>query len=129
MFFGGDSGDNTLISNGIADVNVSESEFKEMCKEIPYKKLSKNSDKFYGNRTVVSGKVVQIMEEDDGGIIRLATNGEYDDIVAVIYSGSNDIVEDDYVTVYGYVMKDYSYTSQANYQITIPSIDAKYIEK
>lgn len=129
FFFGDDSSHDTLISNGIDDYNMSESDFKGMCKEIDYKMLTKNSDKYYGNRTVVSGKVVQIMADKDGGIIRLATDGEYDDIVAVIYSGDNDVVEDDYITAYGYVAKDYSYTSQANYKITIPCIDAKYIEK
>lgn len=69
------------------------------------------------------------MEENDGGLIRLATTDGYDDVVAVVYSGTNDVVEGDTITVYGYIVEDYSYTSQANFQITIPCVDAKYIDE
>lgn len=129
---GHNSSDNGLqpeFSNSINDVNISESEFKSLCKPIDYKQLTKNSDKYRGNRTVVTGEVVEIKEDANGGLIRLATSDGNDDIVAVIYSGSNDVVEGDKITVYGYVTKDYSYTSQANLHITIPGIDGKYIEK
>lgn len=129
VFFDDNGSSDTHISNSMDDMNLSESEFKSLCEKINYKKWEKNSDNYYGNRTVVTGKVVQIMEDKDGGLIRLATDGEYDDIVGVVYSDSNDIVEDDYITVYGYVAHDYSYTSQANYEITIPCIDAKYIDE
>ena len=111
------------------DINVSESDFKAMCTGIDYAQLTKNSEKYYGNRTVVSGTVLQIMEENDGGIIRLATDSGYDDVVAVFYSGTNDVVDGDYITVYGYVVKDYSYDSQANMHITIPCVNAKFIDK
>ena len=130
FFFGGDShNDNAHVTNGMHDVNVSESDFKKNCTAIDYAQLTKNSDKYFGNRTVVSGTVLQITEKDDGGIIRLATKDSYDDVVAVFYSGTNDVVDGDQITVYGYVYKDYTYKSQANMQITIPCIDAKYIEK
>lgn len=119
----------TLVENTMDDTELSESEFKELCEPIDYKQLTKNSAKYMGNRTVVSGEVLQIMEENDGGLIRLATTDGYDDVVAVVYSGTNDVVEGDTITVYGYIVEDYSYTSQANFQITIPCVDAKYIDE
>ena len=69
------------------------------------------------------------MEDDNGGQIRLATDDYYDDVVFVEYTGSNDFVEDDYITVYGYCDGSYSYTSTIGASITLPKIDAKYIDK
>jgi hypothetical protein len=40
----------------------------------------------------------------------------------------NSMVEGRTVTVYGVDRGSYSYTSQANYQLTAPSIDAKNID-
>ena len=125
---GGDH--NTVNSYGNdADKNLSESDFKDACKEVSFNKLNKNADKYAGEKLKVSGKIIQIMEDDNGGQIRLATDDYYDDVVFVEYTGSNDFVEDDYITVYGYCDGSYTYTSTIGASITLPKIDAKYIDK
>ena len=96
-----------------------------------YKELSKNPDKFTGQKVKYSGSVVQIQEDaNGGGYLRMSlSNNILDDIVWVTYSQSTDAVEGDTVTVYGFISGSTTYTSQANYQITVPGITAAVIEK
>lgn len=112
-----------------AEDNMSESDFKNNCSEINFNKVNKNADNFTGQKMKASGKVIQIMEDNKKGQMRLALDGSYSDVIYVTYDGSNDVVENDYVTVYGYCDGDYSYTSTIGASVTLPKIDAKYIEK
>ena len=76
-----------------------------------------------------TGEIIQIMENDKGGVMRVALDGDYDKVIFVNYLGSNDFVEDDYVTVYGYCDGSYTYTSTIGASVTLPRIDAMYLEK
>ena len=91
----------------------------------------KNSDKFIGTPVSVSGSVFQIMEDGNYGLILMHVDDDYGQILAVMYEGTNDVLEDDYITVYGNVTIDYSYESQAGYQLSVPCVlaESKYIEK
>ena len=110
------------------DVNISEEDFKNNCTELEFNKVNKNPDKFIGEKFKCTGKIIQIMEDDHGGMMRLALGEYYSDVVYVVYDGNNDFVEDDYVTVYGYCDGSYSYTSTIGASVTLPKITAKYIE-
>lgn len=107
------------------------SDFKSECKPLDYKQMEKNSAKFFGDPVCVNGSVFQIMEDGKYGLILMHVDDDYGQILAVMYEGSNDIVEDDYITVYGNATIDYSYESQAGYQLTVPCVlaESKYIEK
>jgi hypothetical protein len=99
-----------------------------------YKELSKDPDKFKGVYAKYTGQIAQIQEGQNGsGIIRLnITKNEYgswNDTIYVSYSQSNDAVQDDIITVYGIITGIVTYTSQANYNITLPGLDAMAIEK
>lgn len=125
-----------IISNGsddssydtTQDMGLSEDEFKAQCQEISFNKLNKNADKYKGEKLKFSGQIIQIMEDDDGGVMRLATDEYYSDVIYVVYLGNIDYVEDDHVTVYGYCDGDYSYTSTIGASVTLPKIDAVYID-
>lgn len=120
-------GDSTDVDD--SDDELTEEEFKGNCTTLDYAQMNKNSDKYFGEKLVVTGEVVQIMEDSSGGFIRMDVNGNYGDTIAVLYEGTNDVLEGDTITVYGYGSSDYSYTSQANFEITIPCVLAEYIEK
>lgn len=115
---------NTLIK----DSNLSEEDFKAQCEQIDFNTLNKNPDNFKGDKLQYSGKIIQIMEDKNGGVIRLATDGSYSDVIYVVYEGTNSYVEDDYITVYGYCDGSYTYTSTIGASITLPKIDAIYID-
>lgn len=120
------SGDNHSNREGF---NLNESEFKDACKLIDFDKLNKNPDKYKDEMLYGTGKIIQIMEDSNGGVMRVALDGDYDKVIFVNYLGSNDFVEDDYVTVYGYCDGSYTYTSTIGASVTLPRIDAMYLEK
>lgn len=106
-----------------------EEEYKANCTDLDYKNYMKNPSKFLLDDVKVSGEVLQIMEDSTGGTILLYQDGDSSQVIYITYDGSNDVVEDDYITVYGSAYDTHTYTSQANYKITCPFISAKYIEK
>jgi hypothetical protein len=83
---------------------------------------------------VYTGQVAQILQNPDGtGVIRLAiTKEDYgwdpNSIIYVTYSGGTNAVNDDVVKIYGQLTGAETYTSEANYQITIPSMVACTID-
>ena len=107
------------------------SDFKSECKPLEYKQMEKDPYKFIGEPVQVSGSVFQIMEDGGYGLILMHVDDDYGQILAVMYEGSNDIVEDDYITVYGNATVNYDYESQAGYQLSVPCVlaESKYIEK
>lgn len=56
-------------------------------------------------------------------------NWDSSSIVYIQYAGHNDVVDDDVVTVYGLLAGPQTYTSQANFQITVPSMYACFVTK
>lgn len=117
----------TYTPSVTVDTSLSENEYKAACQNINFKVLEKNPYKYYGDKVKYSGRVVEISEYDGLTQIRLATDGYYDDIVYVLYDGTTPAVEEDYITIWGEVKGTYTYISQANYQITLPQIDARFI--
>lgn len=111
------------------------SNFKtSQAKTISFKQLNKDPDSFKGTPVKFTGQVVQIQESGGQGVIRLAVTKEsygwsFSDIIYVNYTGHNDYIENDILTVYGILQGSYTYTSQANFQITLPSMEACSIEK
>ncbi|RBQ23681.1 hypothetical protein ALNOE001_07370 [Candidatus Methanobinarius endosymbioticus] len=67
------------------------------------------------------------MESGGATDIRLTLDGSYGDIIYITYTGTTEAVEGDVITVYGTVYGTYTYTSQVNYQISLPRIDGKCI--
>ncbi len=93
---------------------------------ISYKDLEKDPDSYQGQTTTFTGQVLQIQESDNQGAMRLAVDkdsyGDWNvgDVVLVQYDGHTPAVEDDVVTVSGVMEGTQTYTSEANYQITVP---------
>lgn len=103
---------------------------KKNYESVSYKKIARNPDDYEGKQLKFSGKVVQVMEGDDETQIRLATDGEYDDVVLVGYDPSimdERILEDDTVTVYGTSVGLITYESTMGGNITIPALVADKI--
>lgn len=108
---------------------------KEFVKEnygyVDYKELARNPDPYKGKSLSFSGKVIQVIEEDDETHHRIAVNGDYDSVIYVAYPKdivASRILEDDYVTVYGTSLGLYSYQSTMGGKITIPAIYLDRIE-
>ena len=108
---------------------------KSNAQKIDFAQLDKDPSNFTGKDAKFTGQIAQIQELNGQGMIRLSvTNLGYgiwssSDIVYITYTGHNDFVQDDVVTVYGVLQGSYTYTSEANFQITVPSMIACSVEK
>ena len=85
-----------------------------------------------GTRVKLVGEVIQTIY--DGNIVQLRVNitkenGYYSDTVYVrcIIEGDR-ILEDDIITIYGTAMGEVSYTSILGAEITLPYIEAEYVD-
>jgi hypothetical protein len=98
----------------------------------PFAVLNKNPDAYKGQLCQYRGKVVQAMESAGTTDIRMdVTPGSYgfwSDTVYVTLAGTTPAVTDSIVVVYGTIGGSYTYTSTANYKITLPLINAKYVD-
>jgi hypothetical protein len=118
-----------------AELKKEEDDFKNSCKTVKYGEIEKSPDKYVGQKVKFKGKILEIQEVSGVGIMRIAVTymgydiWNFNDAVWVNYTGTTDAVKDDIVTVYGTMLLPKSYTSQAGWEITIPQMDAKYIEK
>ncbi|MDE1969994.1 MAG: hypothetical protein KGI50_00200 [Patescibacteria group bacterium] len=107
---------------------------KSEVQAVDFKQLDKNSDSFTGKIAKFTGQILQIEESGGQGVIRLAvTKDSYgwssSDVVYVEYATTTSAVKDDVVTIYGPLTGSKTYTSQANFTITIPSMTGCIIQK
>lgn len=99
--------------------------------------LQKNPDRHAGEKIAISGEIFQIQERPGGGgffLMNTMCSTEYDiticdgPTVYVTYKGTNDLTEDDLVTVYGVVRGGYEYDTQAGGSNYVAHIAAKILE-
>jgi len=115
------------------DPAVEAAQYKAACQPIEFRALEKNPDSYKGQKYRTQGQVVQILEGDTKTDIRLNVTppqyGSYwDDTIYVTYNGKTPALDKSIINIYGDVQGKYSYTSQANYNISLPLIEAKYID-
>lgn len=98
---------------------------------ITFDQIARTPDDYKGKKIEFTGKVLQVMEDDDYTEIRLAVDGDYDNVILVdidsdIMNGSR-ILEDDLVTVSGVSDGTTTYQSTSGANITIPAMTAKIV--
>lgn len=93
---------------------------------ITYDQLARTPDSYKGQKVKFKGKVVQVLEGSTDTQIRLAVNGNYNNIlycsVPKAKTANTRILEDDYITIMGKSLGLISYQSTMGGTITIPSI-------
>lgn len=101
------------------------------CKQYEYRVLKKDADLLKGHRILVKGKIAQIVVDRGTTFMRVEVSykgyGIWDDVVGVFYDGNVNLYDGDFVTAWGEVIDNYTYTSQAGWRITIPAVKAKYV--
>ncbi len=108
-------------------------EYIAMCETIDYETLSRNPDKYKGQDFQITGEVIQVVESGSGQVdFRInITKGDYfwsDTIYAttIIPTGSDRILEDDTITIYGKCEGLYTYESVLGAQVSLPLITVYY---
>ena len=118
-----------------------EKEFKDGCKTVDFKTLSRNPDKYKGNDYKFEGQIIQV-QEGWGDSVDLRINitkeeNEYldeplwtDTIYATVEipDGADKLLEDDVITFWGTCDGDYTYETEMGNNVSLPKIDIKYYE-
>jgi hypothetical protein len=134
-----DNGTKNVIQNNnaneIVEEVIEESSFKNECINKNFEELARNPEKVKGTNVKVNGEVIQVTDYNNKIELRVNITkeeyGYYTDTIYVTYvpkAGEDKILEDDIVTIWGIAEGDYSYTSIMGSKVTLPKIDAKYIE-
>ncbi len=135
-FSNSDESSNTISEIDNEQVVISEEEYKASCKSISYVDIARNPNNYVGQKSVFSGKVIQVQESGKRVVLRVnVTRGEYgiwDDTVYVDYQRKDDnesrVLEDDIITMYGEIKGIKDYTAVFGNQISIPHLEVEYIE-
>lgn len=98
---------------------------------ITYDQLARNPEDYRGEKIKFSGRVLQVIESSWRNELRLATSGNYDNVIYCTYSPdivSSRVLEGDRITVYGISSGTTSYQSALSGKITLPGMSVKNIE-
>lgn len=129
-----------LAVTGIADTKTQEALFAEdapvakVYLALDFKAISRDPDSYEGKNYTFTGKVVQVLEEEMDNytyvVMRIATKGNYDNVVYVTYlreNGEARILEDDRVTVYATCLGLYTYETVIGGSVTLPNFLAESV--
>ena len=127
--------DSESNSGNVKQITMTE-EYKASCNSVSYIEIARNPNNYIGQKAVFSGKVIQVQENGEKVVLRVnVTKGDYemwDDTVYVDYQRKDDnesrILENDIITMYGEIKGIKEYTAVFGNQISIPHIEAEYIE-
>lgn len=104
---------------------------KDYSSSITFDQIARTPDAYEGKLLALTGKVLQVIEGDEDNNLRVAVNGDYDDVVYVVYDqdimAGTRILEDDKVTIYGESENTTTYQSTLGGNITVPLIYADKI--
>lgn len=92
---------------------------------ITYDQLARTPDDYKGQKVTFTGKVIQVMESDGETDLRIAVDGNYDNVILVAYDPkitSTRVLENDNVTIKGKSNGLYTYDSTLGGKITVPLI-------
>lgn len=110
-------------------------EYKNSCLEgYDYTELARDPDTYIGKKAKFTGEVIQVTETGGTTVMRVnVTKGKYswDDTMYVTYTpkdGESRILEDDIIIIYGELQPLKTYTTVMGASMSIPAIEAKYID-
>lgn len=109
---------NTFINSNMEDVSMFRS-------DISYDEIARHPNDYDGELLTFSGEVAQVIESDGMTELRIAVDGDYDDIIYGIYDNrilDSRLLEDDKIQFYGESCGIISYQSTLGETISIPSM-------
>ena len=109
---------NTFVNSNMEDVSMFRS-------DISYDEIARHPNDYDGELLTFSGEVAQVIESDGMTELRIAVDGDYDDIIYGIYDNrilDSRLLEDDKIQFYGESCGIISYQSTLGATISIPSI-------
>ena len=100
---------------------------------ITYSQLARTPGEYEGEKVKFSGKVLQFSEGWLNDVVRLAVDGNYDNVLYLTVPKSitedERILEDDYITIYGVSEGIETYTTVMGASISIPSVSVDKVDR
>lgn len=99
---------------------------------ITYEQLARTPDPYEGKKIKFYGEVLQVMEDSGQVQVRLAVNGDYNNVILCEWyssSVSSRVLEDDFITVSGTSAGLLTYESTMGGDITIPSMAVAKVDQ
>lgn len=119
------------MTEDVAKTNddISEDEYKGLCKKLEYEKILRNPDDYEGKYCKLSGTVSQVIEGwfDSFTIYIKDSEGNIWGCTYSYNDGEEHVMEGDSITVYGKCEGTDTTETILGKQVTIPRIDIKYI--
>lgn len=109
---------NTFVNSNMEDVSMFRS-------DVSYDEIARHPNDYDGELLTFSGEVAQVIEGDETTELRIAVDGDYDDIIYGIYDNrilDSRLLEDDKIQFYGESCGIISYQSTLGATISIPSM-------
>ena len=109
---------NTFVNSNMEDVSMFRS-------DVSYDEIARHPNDYDGELLTFSGEVAQVIEGDGTTELRIAVDGDYDDIIYGIYDNrilDSRLLEDDKIQFYGESCGIISYQSTLGATISIASI-------
>ena len=109
---------NTFVNSNMEDVSMFRS-------DVSYDEIARHPNDYDGELLTFSGEVAQVIDGDGTTELRIAVDGDYDDIIYGIYDNrilDSRLLEDDKIQFYGESCGIISYQSTLGSTISIPSI-------
>lgn len=109
---------NTFVNSNMEDVSMFRS-------DVSYDEVARHPNDYDGELLTFSGEVAQVIEGDGATELRIAVDGDYDDIIYGIYDNrilDSRLLEDDKIQFYGESCGIISYQSTLGATISIPSM-------
>lgn len=109
---------NTFVNSNMEDVSMFRS-------DVSYDEIARHPNDYDVELLTFSGEVAQVIEGDGTTELRIAVDGDYDDIIYGIYDNrilDSRLLEDDKIQFYGESCGIISYQSTLGATISIPSI-------
>ena len=109
---------NTFVNSNMEDVSMFRS-------DVSYDEIARHPNDYDGELLTFSGEVAQVIDGDGTTELRIAVDGDYDDIIYGIYDNrilDSRLLEDDKIQFYGESCGIISYQSTLGATISIPSI-------
>lgn len=113
-----------INDEGINDETIRKN-LADVDKSITYELLKKNADKQAGKAWMCKGKILEIAEKDGVTVARIGLDDWGNKVIYATGPIETTFVEKDHIVAIGYLAGSHSYTSQANWQITIPALSLR----
>ncbi|MGN0338677.1 MAG: hypothetical protein ACI4EE_14380 [Lachnospiraceae bacterium] len=107
--------------------------FKADCPTWTYEQIARDPDSVLGDNAKFTGQVIQVIENGQYCEMRVditKTGYGYKDTIYVTYtrkSGEDRILDDDIITIWGWLEGTKTYTSVIGNPVTLPYVEAQYL--